>query len=127
MSGMEIDLKGPVTERRSTPRLVRGLALKISCGDFDIVTETKNISLNGVYCSVDRHLELMSKLAILLLLPFPRKEKMVTRKVSCSGVIVRDEPPRTSGDKYHAAIYFNEMSGRNKKLLSEFLALFSSP
>lgn len=116
-----------ISERRSTPRLRKGLALKISCGDFDIVTETKNISLNGAYCSVDRHLEVMGRLAVLLLLPFPHKEKVVTRKISCSGVIVRNEPPRTPGDKYHAAIYFSEISDKNKKLLGEFLALFSSP
>lgn len=107
--------------------MVKGLALKISGDDFDIVTQTKNISLNGAYCSVDRQLELMSKLAVLLLLPFPRKEKIVTRKISCSGVIVRNEMPRPPGNKYHAAIYFNAMSNRNKKLLGEFLARFSSP
>ncbi|MDP3142970.1 MAG: PilZ domain-containing protein [Candidatus Omnitrophota bacterium] len=110
-------------ERRECPRIDKGLPLKISCGDFDIATETKNISAVGAYCSVDRYIAPMTKLNILLLLPFTKERKSVNKKVSCKGVIVRAEDPARSSDRYHIAIYFSDISKKDKKTLTDFLNL----
>ncbi|MFH1259295.1 MAG: PilZ domain-containing protein [Elusimicrobiota bacterium] len=111
-------------ERRSSPRIERGLPLKISCGEFDLVTETKNISAVGAYCIVDRYLAPMTKLAILLLLPFSNGDKVINKKVNCEGIVVRVDEPREGDDKYRIAIYFNEINPRDKKTLTEFLSFF---
>lgn len=112
-------------ERRRSPRIARGLPLKISCDDFDIVTETKNISAIGAYCSTDRYLAPMTKLSILLLLPFSNDRKVITKKVTCTGVVVRVEEPNPQADgKFHIAIFFNNLSRKDKKTLTDFLKLF---
>jgi hypothetical protein len=118
-------LQTNLPERRKNPRIEKGLPLKISCDQFDIVTETKNISLAGVYCSVDRELALMTKFNILLLLPFHKAGKALTKKVSCSGVIVRNEAPQDRNGKHHTAIFFSEINKKDRKILSDFLNLLS--
>lgn len=108
------------SDRRQHPRFKGSIPLKISSGDFDIVTETKNLSRNGAYCQVDKYIEPMTKLKIHLLLPFKREDKVVTKKVTCQGIVVRTEAnPGQTG--YNVAIYFNEIQDRGADCISEFI------
>jgi len=111
-------------ERRKSPRVDKGLPLKIRCDDFDIATETKNISAVGAYCSADRYLAPMTKLDIRLVLPFTKENKVINKNISCKGVVVRTEEPANSSDQYHIAIYFNEVGHKDKKTLTDYLNLF---
>ena len=74
--------KKPQTDqdRRVHPRLDGNIPLKINGGEFDFVTETKNLSRTGVYCRVDQYVEPMTKLKMHLLLPFKRNEKIITKR-----------------------------------------------
>jgi hypothetical protein len=113
-------------ERRKFPRVNKNLPIKLSDHEFDILTETKNISANGAYCPVDRPLALMTKLDIVLLVAIPRNKSKVLKKIKCHGVVVRNEyVSANNGDngKYHyrAAIYFNDLKERDRKVLSSYI------
>lgn len=110
----------PAHERRKHARLDKNIPLKISSDDFDIVTQTDNLSPAGAYCKVDRYLEPMTKLKINLLLPLRRYNKITTKKVVCEGVVVRTEPAAQS-ESYHVAIYFSDVPKPDMKILIEFV------
>lgn len=106
-------------EKRRHPRLKKSVPLKISGGDFDIVTETENVSLSGAYCKIDRYIEPMTKLKILMLLPLPYKKKIVSKKIECEGVVVRTKNPAPGSNQYNIAIFFSDLTNKDKKVLSE--------
>ena len=108
------------SERRRWPRLENNIPIKISSADFDVVTETKNLSSNGVYCRVDKKLPLMTKLQIHLLLPLKKHNKVLTKRISCQGVVVRSEA--ASGDHYfNVAIYFTDIQQKDVNYLDDYI------
>lgn len=107
-------------ERRRHPRLQGNIPLKLSCGDFDIVTETQNLSRNGAYCRVNKYVEPMTKLKICLLLPIKRNHRIVTKKVNCQGIIVRTESV-PGKDFFNMAIFFNDIQTRDADTIAEFV------
>ena len=110
----------PVSERRQHPRLEKNIPLKISSTDFDIVTETKNLSCRGAYCQVNRPLEMMTKLKIHILIPLMKNNKVATKKITCEGVVVRAEPQPRQG-YYNTAIYFSDIQSKDAKIISEYV------
>ena len=108
------------SERRKHQRLESNIPVKICCDEFDIVTQTANVSRSGVYCRVNKYIEPMTKLKIQLLLPFKGEKKTVTKKVSCYGVIVRTESVPKE-DAFNVAIYFNDMASRDAACLADFI------
>lgn len=102
-------------EKRRHPRLRKSLPLKIRKAEFDIFTETKNISASGAYCSIDRYLAPYTKLAIQLFLPSKRK----TEQIDCKGVIVRTE--ENLNNTYNIAIYFNEIKKSAQRKISRYV------
>ena len=110
-----------IAERRQFPRLEGNIPLKICGDDFDIVTETKNLSRNGAYCQVKKYLKPMTKLKICLMLPLKRESKIVTKKICCDGVIVRSEHIPLQ-DIFNVAIFFNDIPSRDSDAISEFIS-----
>ncbi len=108
------------SERRRWPRLENNIPIKISSDDFDVVTETKNLSTNGVYCRVDKKLPLMSKLQIHLLLPLKRHNKVMTKRISCQGVVVRSEA--MSDHYFNVAIYFTDIQQKDVNYLNDYIS-----
>ena len=107
-------------ERRRHPRLENHIPLKICSDDFDVVTETKNLSSSGAYCRVNKYLEPMTKLKIHLLLPFKKYNKSVIKKISCEGVVVRSES--VPGDQYfNVAIYFSDITPKDVNCLNDYI------
>ena len=80
-------------EQREYARVEKTLPIKLSLPDFDIVTETKNVSGNAVYCAIDKPLLLMTKLDIVILLAQNQnKEKdKNAKKIHCHVVVVRKD------------------------------------
>ena len=107
-------------EKREHVRFDRNIPVKISGGDFDLVTETRNLSRSGAYCRVNKYIEPMTKLRIYLLLPFKKNDKIVTKKISCSGVIVRTESD-PGNDHFNVAIYFNDVKNRDADYMAEYV------
>lgn len=107
-----------LVEKRKDPRIDQNIPVKISTKEFDIVTESKNLSASGAYCVVDKPLELMTKLKIQLLLPLRKKNKTVVKKISCQGVVVRSQF-QISKNNYNIAIFFSDILEKDKKVISE--------
>ncbi|MCK5581674.1 MAG: PilZ domain-containing protein [Candidatus Omnitrophica bacterium] len=116
-----MDKSKPVHERRKTTRLAGNIPLKIYSDDFDLVTETKNLSRSGVYCRVNKYIEPMTRLKIHLLLPLKKTGKIVTKKISCGGVVVRAESI-PGEDSFNIAIYFNDILMRDAESLAGYVS-----
>jgi hypothetical protein len=107
-------------ERRQHPRLEGNIPVKICSDDFDIVTETGNLSRTGSYCKVDKYIEPMTKLKIHLLIPLKRGQKIVTKKISCDGVVVRTES--VPGQPfYNVAVYFSDIHSKDADYIAEYV------
>ncbi len=113
-----------IKERRGHTRAKKQLPLKIADKSFDIITETTDVSSSGIYCRVTRHLPVMSKIEVILLVPTKANGKQ-TKKVKCKGVVVRTEPVILSDtDKahYNTAIFFTDIPKKDQKLLESHVA-----
>jgi len=106
-------------ERRRHLRIKKQLPLKIKGRDFDYVTETINISRSGAYCHIDKYIEPMTKLGIIILLPLKEKNRTAMKKVHCHGVVVRTEESKKGG--YNIAIFFNEISGPDSQKIGKYV------
>lgn len=115
-------------ERRKYLRIEGVLPVKLSHPDIDILTETKNISVSGAYCSVDKPLEVMTKLDIVILLPFKKNKTKTVKKINCKGVVVRKEFVADNGKHaYHVGVFFSEIEERDKKTLLSYVNSFHKP
>ncbi|MFH1875431.1 MAG: PilZ domain-containing protein [Candidatus Omnitrophota bacterium] len=110
-------------DKRQYPRIIKSVSLKLSDVDFDVVTETKNISGNGVYCAVSKPFEAMTKLAIIILIPLANaRGRSTVKKIRCQGVVVRTEHVRDNGKyAYHVGIYFNDIKESDRKALVSYI------
>jgi hypothetical protein len=112
-------------ERRKFRRISKNVSIKLFSSEFDIVTETKNISGNGAYCAVNRPIPVMTKLNIIILLPFKRNENKVIKKINCSGVVVRGSYIRNNSKySYCVGIYFNEINDKDRKIILSYIDTF---
>jgi len=110
------------SERRKHPRIYRKLPIKIKADLFDLVTESQNLSLSGVYCQSDKCLGLMTKVNIVMLLPIRRERlKTVTKKVHCEGIVVRVEKSPQATDKFNLAVFFNRITKANRDIISRYI------
>ena len=107
------------SERRRYPRIKKEVPLKIKSEGYDFVTQTKDISCIGAYCHVDKYIPPMTKLSVMLLLPVEPKIKNSAEKVQCKGVVVRTDPNSPEG--FNIAIFFNEISERNKNKILQYV------
>ncbi|MBU1121267.1 MAG: PilZ domain-containing protein [Candidatus Omnitrophica bacterium] len=111
-----------MVEKRKHSRIKRFLPLKLSHTECDILTETKDISVSGAYCSVDKPLEVMTRVNIVLLLAVKKSKSKVVKKINCKGVVVRRDYIKDNGKhSYHVGIYFNDMDERDKKTLLSYV------
>lgn len=108
-------------ERRRHARLEHAVPVKISSGDFDIVTQTRNISCSGAFCRVSRHLAPMTKLKVHLLLPGRSGAKIVSKRIDCEGVVVRAQSA-PQGDCFDTAIFFSDIKPRDSAAIARFVA-----
>ena len=107
-------------ERRKHPRLEGNIPVKICSDEFDLVTETANLSRTGSYCKVDKYIEPMTKLKIHLLIPLKKGQKIVTKKISCDGVVVRTES--VPGQPYYnVAIYFSDINVKDADYITDYV------
>ncbi|MDP8289514.1 MAG: PilZ domain-containing protein [Candidatus Susulua stagnicola] len=112
-------------EKRQSPRVERLLPIKLSISDFDVLTETTNISTSGAYFPVSRPLELMTKLNVILLIPIKKNKTKTIEKVNCTGIIVRCEIVEENiKHPYRAAMYFSDLTDRNRKVLRSYINPF---
>lgn len=109
-------------DRRRFPRVWKNLAIKLEDKEVDFVTETKNISCIGAYCQTDAYLPILTRLKITLLLPKSKRSK-TAKPIACEGTVVRVERSNDplESNKYDVAIYFNQISKGDMKLIDEYV------
>ena len=112
------------SEKRRFPRIEKELPLKIRTNECDLVTQTKNISCIGAYCSINRYIRPLTKLSIILLLPSMTKYKNKTFRIQCKGVVVRIEQRSHHG--FDIAIFFNDITQRDKEKISKYVTQYIS-
>jgi hypothetical protein len=113
-------------ERRRSPRVRKNIPLKISGDEFDLVTETENISCYGAYARVDKYIAPMTRLKVIILLPVKRRNKTIANKVECSGVIVRTENIPDKPKCFNVAIYFSDISDKDRQKILDYVNLHLS-
>ena len=111
-------------ERRRHPRISKRLPFKFKTEDFDIFAETINLCCNGVYCTVNDSVPLMTRLKVVLALPHGRRDDELDY-LECNGIVVRVEKDKSEANNKsvnNLAIYFNEIGESEKARLESFLA-----
>jgi len=109
-------------EKRKYPRVSFRLPIKLSETSYDIVTETRNISGNGVYCAVDKEIPPMTKLRIIMFVPVKKNNKKTMKKIICRGVVIRRESTgNIDRHKHNIAIYFNEIKESDRKIILSYV------
>ena len=108
------------TEKRAHPRINLNLPIKLSDSgaDFDIVTETGNISASGAYCAVNKEILPMTKLKIILLIPVKKSNRKTLSKIECRGIVVHSTPSQSSTKyTYNIGIFFNDIDEKDRKTI----------
>lgn len=112
-------------EKREFPRVDKILPIKLSDKEFDILTETKNISANGAYFPTSKALEIMAKFNVVLLIPFKKNKNKTIKKISCCGTVVRCEYANDNTKyPYRTGIYFKDLKDCDKKTLRSYINSF---
>lgn len=109
-------------ERRRCPRISKRLPFRVNAKSFDLATETINISCSGAYCQVDKYIEPMTKVGIVLSLPINRNDNKVTNsRLKCEGVVVRTEESRLMEGKFNIAVFFNNIKKIDLDKISRYI------
>lgn len=85
-----------------------------------------NVSMNGVYCTVNHYLPLFEKILITFVLP--EKADDAYHLVSqCEGVVVRIDPEEQEPgcSEYQVALYFNNLSEAERNLLQTIISTYA--
>jgi len=108
-----------IRERRKVPRVAERVVMAVTDAGTALTAESHNLSTSGVYCTLDRFLAPMSKVQLQFELPNGAR----TAKVQCTGVVVRVEPVVASADRgrFNTAIFFTELSDRNRSTITQFV------
>lgn len=105
-------------ERRRHPRASERILIAVTGDGTILQTHTKNLSASGAYCTLDQFVPPMTKLD----LQFDLADGSRRVAVRCSGVVVRIEPAPTADQaRYHVAIFFTELSDRNRSAITRFI------
>ena len=110
-------------DRRRFPRVKSNLSVKISNESLEIVTQTINISASGILCQTQENIPEFTKLKIILLLSLKQPNNSGARKISkvtCEGIVVRNEPVGHS-KKHNIAIFFNRLSKLATEKISQYV------
>ena len=114
-------------ERRRSTRADARLSMRVESAPQEgertqIVTETQNISANGVYCTSLHYLAPASKVALTIVLPRLPGTSGAKELIKCEGIVVRCEPPAKRGEKrYELACMFSGLDDRRRMLIEEFV------
>lgn len=107
-------------ERRRAPRVTERVPLTLSGADGILKADTQSLSAVGVYCTLDRFIPPMTKLELRMELPQGGRQTAIR----CVGVVVRVEPvvANPHQGRYQTAIFFTELSERDRAAISQFVS-----
>ena len=107
-------------ERRRDPRVDERVSVALTGEGKALQAESENLSAAGVYCTLDRFIPPMTKLQVQFELPDGARRV----RVRCEGVVVRVEPIVANAERgrYHVAVFFQELTERNRAAISRFVS-----
>ena len=109
-------------ERRIHPRTSRRIEIEgIHPGGAARLVAT-NLSLGGVYCTSDRDIPEMTRLAVRLLLPAKNGAHDSDQPIDVDAVVVRREEDARRPGAFELALLFTSLDGLQRDRLSRFLA-----
>lgn len=105
-------------DRRHAPRVASRLPLTLTDHFGELSAMTRDISASGAYCTLRRHVPVMTKLRIRFALPGRGQGA-----VACGGVVVRVEPanPAPRRTSYRVAIFFNNIAEDARARLADYV------
>ncbi|MDO9264645.1 MAG: PilZ domain-containing protein [Desulfosalsimonadaceae bacterium] len=107
-----------LSERRRYPRIETCIPMNLVADRRNVSAETVNLSMSGICCRVDRPIEMMTCLEIVLMLPDEGAPDDVMY-VECEGIVVRDEK---TANGHHISIFFNKMERDEMRKLAVYIA-----
>jgi hypothetical protein len=118
-------MKNYKVERRKHPRITTYLPLELEHDALSVMAETRDLSCTGVYCQTEKPLPLMSKVAIVMFLPYVSPDGITaSKKIRCKGVVVRSEPTIlafASCAHHNIAIFFTDLSEADQKIIAQYV------
>jgi hypothetical protein len=118
------------SERREHPRFDSEFAVQLAVREGSLpvgtlVSQSRNLSLGGIYCHLSRFVPVLTKLQLTLLLPFRGKKKgdVKTQMVRVDGVVVRTSPEEEKAgvSDYEIACAFLTVDDETKKMLAKYI------
>ena len=117
-------------ERREHPRYDSEFAVQLAVRDGSqpagtLVSQSRNLSLGGIYCRLTRYVPILTKLQLTLLLPLRGKKKgeVKTQMLRVDGVVVRTSPEeeKPGVSDYEIACAFLTIDDDTKKTLARYI------
>jgi len=114
-------------ERRATARADARLSMRLKGAREDgdltqVVTESQNISANGVYCLSPHFLAPLSKVDLAIVLPRLPGGRGTKDIISCEGIVVRcDAGAPRSERRFQLACMFTELDAKRRQRIEEFV------
>jgi c-di-GMP-binding flagellar brake protein YcgR len=116
------------SERRRSTRADAKLSMRVEGqhpqGDStQVVTESQNISANGVYCTSSHYLAPLSKVALTIVLPRLPGSTSSKELIKCDGIVVRCDAASTrrAEKQFELACMFSDLDERRRMLIEEFV------
>jgi len=111
-------------ERRRAPRAAERVPLAITGTEATVQAETKNLSAAGAYFTLDRFIAPMTKLQLQMELPSGTGDASRGKTIRCAGVVVRVDPLVAHAERggYHIAVFFTELSDRDRSAIARFVS-----
>ena len=106
--------KSRAEERRKAPRAKWAFNIELLDNNIKTIVRVVNISSAGIYCESEKEIPLFREIQVTVKLP------EIDKTLECSGVVVRSERiPKK--DCFNLAIYFDDITPKDKGLLAEYI------
>ncbi len=112
-------------EKRTYSRFKADLPVELDGDNFHIVSEMKDISCSGAFCSTSLFIAPKTKLKVRLGLPFyDKSRKMIKKELECFAEVTRIDPPekRDTGS-YNVGIMFKNIFKEEEECILRFIRL----
>ena len=110
-------------ERRKYPRVKdKDISIKLSGEGFDTITQSLDVSASGIYCKVNKHMPLMTRVQVALSLPGRTASSPTVMNID--GVVVREHAVKKGGkvQHYDVAIFFDQLLPRERDKLVKYIS-----
>jgi hypothetical protein len=119
--------RSTLQERRNSDRFPARLPLNLSVvgqqSEETLHAVSVNVSLNGVYCHVDRHIPLFNRTRVKFVNPddTSTEDQIVSE---CEGIVVRVEPEHEERNRneYHVALCFQRLFQQHREALHKMIS-----